>query len=424
MASKDSSLILDRLKSLYPKSIDLTLNRPQRLLAELDHPERNLPPVIHFAGTNGKGSTLAMVRAGMEAASMDVHAYISPHLAKFHERIRLAGELIGERHLATVLTECERVNAGKPISLFEITTCAAFLAFSRTRADALLLEVGLGGRLDATNVVDRPELTVISPVSLDHQEFLGDTLGDIAAEKAGILKPGVPCIVSRQQPEALERILGIAESLKVPVFLQDRDWLIEDRGTHLEYAGPNGSLKLPRPRLVGPHQVGNAGAAVTVMGHLGLGPDAVASAMTNADWPGRMQLLKNGPLVDAARDSEVWLDGGHNPAAGEVVASTIRSMPQRATRIICGMLGTKDVRSFLGSLRAVADRLYGITIPGEPASLPASNVVSVARELGFEAETSPNVELAARKSALDEPGCRILVCGSLYLAGWILRENG
>ena len=423
MNDGDSSEILDRLKSLYPKSIDLTLNRPKRLLAELEHPERQLPPVIHFAGTNGKGSTLAMVRAGMEAASLDVHAYISPHLTKFNERIRLAGELIGENRLASALLECERVNAGKPISLFEITTCAAFLEFSRTRADALLLEVGLGGRLDATNVVDKPELTVISPVSLDHQEYLGGSLADIAGEKAGILKPGVPCVVSRQKPEALRRIIDTADSLGAPLLLQERDWTISDAGFHIVHTGPQGRLVLPKPKLVGQHQIENAGAAITVLRHLGLDEDIIASAMTTAEWPARMQLLKKGPLVDAARNSEIWLDGGHNPAAGEAVANTIRSMPKRVTGIICGMLGTKDVRSFLGALREVADRLYGISIPGEPAALPAANVAQVAREVGFKAEASPDVEQAARKIADEEPGSRILVCGSLYLAGWILRKN-
>ena len=423
MNEGDSSEILDRLKSLYPKSIDLTLSRPKRLLAELEHPERQLPPVIHFAGTNGKGSTLAMVRAGMEAASLDAHAYISPHLTKFNERIRLAGKLIGENRLASALLECERVNAGKPISLFEITTCAAFLEFSRTRADALLLEVGLGGRLDATNVVDKPELTVISPVSLDHQEYLGGTLADIAGEKAGILKPGVPCVVSRQKPEALRRIIDAADSLGAPLLLQERDWTISDAGFHIVHTGPHGRLVLPKPKLVGQHQIENAGAAITVLRQLGLDEDVIASAMTNAEWPARMQLLKKGPLVEAARNSEIWLDGGHNPAAGEAVANTIRSMPKRVTGIICGMLGTKDVKSFLGALRDVADRLYGISIPGEPAALPAANVAQVARELGFNAEASPDVEQAARKIADEEPGSRILVCGSLYLAGWILRKN-
>ena len=423
MGNRDSGRILERLKSLYPKSIDLTLGRPKRLLAELEHPERSLPPVIHFAGTNGKGSILAMVRAGMEAASLDVHTYISPHLTQFHERIRLSGELIRENHLASVLTECERINAGKPISLFEITTCAAFLAFSRTPADVLLLEVGLGGRLDATNVVDRPELTVISPVSLDHQEHLGESLADIAAEKAGIMKPGVPCVVSRQEPEALRRISEIAQSVGAPLLLQDRDWTVKSSDSRIVHKGPHGELELPRPGLVGPHQVENAGAAIMVLSHLGFGRDAIASAMTDAVWPARMQLLKRGPLVDAASNSEIWLDGGHNPAAGLAVASTFRSMPDRATRIICGMLGTKDIRSFLGALRTVADRLYGITIPGEPAALPAANVAQVARELGFKAEAAPNAEHAARKIASEEPESRILVCGSLYLAGRVLQEN-
>ena len=419
----DSGMILERLKSLYPKSIDLTLNRPKRLLTALDHPERRLPPVIHFAGTNGKGSTLAMVRAGLEAGGLAVHTYISPHLAKFHERVRLAGELIGEEHLANVLVECEEVNGGEPISLFEITTCAAFLAFSRSRADALLLEVGLGGRLDATNVVDEPAMTVILPVSLDHQEHLGSTIAGIAAEKAGILKPGVTCVVNRQLPDALTAIRKRAELVGAPLRIQDQDWSVQASEAHLVYRDHEGKMLLPRPRLVGPHQIDNAGAAITVLKGLGTGERAIAAAMTDAEWPARMQLLKKGPLVEAAHSSEVWLDGGHNPAAGEAVAGAIRSMPERATRIVCGMLGNKDIHSFLRSLRTVADRLYGVTIPGEPAALPAANVAGVAREIGFRAEAAADTEQAVRKIVSEESGSRILVCGSLYLAGSILREN-
>ena len=423
MIDVESGLILDRLKSLYPKSIDLNLSRPRRLLAELGHPERKLPPVVHFAGTNGKGSTLAMTRAGIEADGRIAHAYISPHLAKFHERIRLAGELIGEAALVDVLQECESVNNSKPISLFEMTTCAAMLAFSRTQADVLLLEVGLGGRLDATNVVDHPELTVISPVSLDHQQYLGETIAQIATEKAGILKPGVPCVVSEQVPEAMRAIREVAERIDAPLFVQGEEWEVEVFDGGLRHRLYGEEISLPRPRLVGPHQICNAGAAVTVLRKLNVKSQALSSALTDASWPARMQKLKSGPLVDAAGDSEVWLDGGHNAAAGIAVAKSLQEMPACANRVICGMLNTKDIQSYLSAVRQAADNLYGVAIPDEEASLPAASVANIASTIGFKSELAETVEDAVRRSVADAPGDRILVCGSLYLAGRVLREN-
>ena len=423
MATAASSEILGRLQSLYPKSIDLTLYRPKRLLAALGHPERQLPPVIHFAGTNGKGSTLAMTRAGMEAAGLRVHAYISPHLTKFHERITLAGDLIGEDDLATVLRECEKVNEGEPISLFEITTCAAFLAFSRVPADALLLEVGLGGRLDATNVVENPMLTCISPVSMDHQQYLGETISQIASEKAGILKRGVPCIVSRQRPDALQTIRKAASASESPLFEQGHDWTADIAGSGLRYRDQGGELLLPRPNLVGAHQCDNAGAAIALLRNLGFNAHACEAAVSTARWPARMQRLVKGPLVDAAAGSELWLDGGHNEAAGAALALTLREMPARTTRIICGMIDTKDVRSFLKYLRSVADRLHAVAIPDEAASLPAASIAAAAADVGFNAHASSDPVDAVRTIAQESPGARILVCGSLYLAGRLLREN-
>ena len=420
----EPSAILARLKSLYPKSIDLTLDRPRRLLAELDHPEESLPPVVHFAGTNGKGSTLAMVRAGLESAGTQVHAYISPHLTRFNERITLAGKIIEEEELAEVLLECEAVNADQPISLFEITTAAAMLAFSRHRADMLLLEVGLGGRLDATNVVAQPRLTVITPVSMDHEQYLGATLKSIAGEKAGILKPGVPCVVARQQPEALAEINRVAELCGAPLLVQDRDWFVETRDGGLRYRDQDGERELPCPNLFGCHQIDNAGAAVAALRLLGAPDSALSSAVSGAVWPGRMQHLRSGPLIEASRGSEVWLDGGHNPAAGSVLADTLCSMPSKTTRIICGMLNTKDVRGFLRALKRAADRLYGIAIPGEGASLSAQHIAAAAREVGFDAVAAGNAERAVRHITADSPDCRILICGSLYLAGSVLREHG
>ena len=308
--------------TLHPKIIDLTLARVHRLLAAAGHPERVLPPVVHIAGTNGKGSTLAMIRAGLEADGATAHAYTSPHLARFHERIRLAGDLIDDVSLAALLDEAEELNDGAPITFFEITTVAALMAFARTPADWTLLEVGLGGRLDATNVVDAPRLTVITPVSFDHQQYLGETLDKIAGEKAGVLKPGAPCVVAPQQVDARAVIEARAAAVGAPLLMAGRDWRISVRGAGLLFEDGDGALDLPPTVLPGPHQVENAGTAVAALRALGASDDACAAALSHAQWPARLQRLSMGPLwqVAAARGCALWLDGGHNLAAGESVA--------------------------------------------------------------------------------------------------------
>ena len=410
--------------SLHPKIIDLTLDRVWRLLERLGHPERSLPPVIHIAGTNGKGSTQAMIRAGLEAAGQRVHAYTSPHLARFHERIRLAGALIAEADLSEVLEECEAANGGEPITYFEITTCAALLAFSRTPADWTLLEVGLGGRLDATNVVDRPRLTVITPVSLDHQQYLGETLPEIAGEKAGILKRGVPCVVGPQAPEGLEVIEAKAARLGAPLLVHGQHWRAWEERGRLIFQDEHGLLDLPLPNLPGPHQIDNAGAALMALRHLGLGEGPCEAAVTRADWPARMQRLRRGPLVDAATGCEVWLDGGHNPAGGEAIAATLKGMPAKPTYLIVGMLNTKDIAGYLRPLSAVAASLTAVSIPGEKNTLPAEETQAAAQAAGIDAGTAESVLAAVRGIAGAHPGARVLICGSLYLAGSVLRENG
>ncbi|WP_425603333.1 bifunctional folylpolyglutamate synthase/dihydrofolate synthase [Ruixingdingia sedimenti] len=410
--------------ALHPKVIDLTLDRMHRLLAALGHPERALPPVIHVAGTNGKGSTQAMIRAGLESQGLRVHAYTSPHLARFHERIRLAGDLIAEPALAALLDECEAANAGQPITFFEITTCAAFLAFARTPADALLLEVGLGGRLDATNVVDRPRLTVITPVSIDHQQYLGETLAEIAGEKAGILKRGVPCIVGPQAAEGLAAIEARAERLSAPLSVANRDWQVWAERGRLVYQDTRGLLDLPLPNLPGPHQIDNAGAAIAALRELGHGEAACEAAVTRAAWPARMQRLRRGPLVDKAGAAELWLDGGHNPAGGAAVAATLAMMPPRPTYLICGMLNTKDVAGFMRPLAAQARALVAVPIPGEANTLPAEATAEAARGTGLAAATAPDVAAALAAILDKDPQARVLICGSLYLAGVVLRENG
>ena len=422
--SDGSDLILARMMALHPKIIDLTLDRVWRLLEALGHPERDLPPVIHLAGTNGKGSTQAMIRAGLEAMGDTVHAYTSPHLARFHERIRLAGELISEAHLAEILEECEVANGGIPITYFEITTCAALLAFARTKADWTLLEVGLGGRLDATNVVDAPRLTIITPVSIDHQQYLGETLPEIAGEKAGILKRGVPCVVGPQEAAALEVIEAKAAKLGAPLLVHGQHWhAFEERG-RLIFQDESGLLDLALPNLPGPHQIDNAGAALAALRHLGATGAACDAAVTKAYWPARMQRLTHGPLVEAAGACELWLDGGHNPAGGQAVAATLARMPQKPTHLVLGMLNTKDIAGYLRPVAARARSLTAVSIPGEANTLSAEQTQEAAAKAGIAAGTAASVLDAVRAIAATDPGARILICGSLYLAGGILKENG
>nr|WP_237400343.1 folylpolyglutamate synthase/dihydrofolate synthase family protein [Rhodovulum sulfidophilum] len=412
------------MMALHPKVIDLVLDRVWRLLAALDHPETRLAPVIHVAGTNGKGSTLTMIRAGLEAAGARVQAYTSPHLARFHERIRMADGPIAEAALAAVLEECARANAGAPITYFEITTCAALLAFSREAADYCLLEVGLGGRLDATNVIEAPQLTVIAPVSVDHQQYLGETLAEIAAEKAGILKRGVPCVVGPQEEAAMEVIEARAARLGAPLIAHGQHWHVWEERGRLVFQDERGLLDLPMPRLIGAHQVMNAGAALAALRALGQDETACEAAVTRAEWPARLQRLHHGPLVETAGPAELWLDGGHNPAAGIALAEAVRRLPPRPLHLVCGMLNTKDVTGFMRPLAAVAESLTAVSIPGEAATLPAAETCNAARGAGLAAETAGDVQEAVSRIAARTPGARILICGSLYLAGRVLRENG
>ncbi len=426
MTAANSDIILERMMALHPKIIDLTLDRVWRLLDALGNPQNDLPPVIHLAGTNGKGSTQAMIRAGLEAAGHKVHAYTSPHLARFHERIRLAGELITEDHLTAVLDECYAANGDAPITYFEITTCAALLAMARTSADFTLLEVGLGGRLDATNVVDQPRLTVITPISIDHEQYLGDTLGKIAGEKAGILKETVPCVVGPQPDEAMEVIEARATRLSAPLIAQGQHWHVARERDRLVFQDETGLLDLPLPCLPGAHQIDNAGAALAALRYL-IGADSVVgeSAITQTHWPARMQRLRTGPLPDAAPQAELWLDGGHNPAAGQALAQHISGLPKRPTYLICGMLNTKDITGYLSPLSAVTDGLIAVSIPGEANTLSAEETCAAAKHAGFtRADTANSPDAALATLTAHTPDARILICGSLYLAGRILQENG
>ncbi len=429
-----SDAILTRLLQLHPKIIDLSLERMHRLLALLDHPERKLPPVIHVAGTNGKGSTVAFARAMIEAAGLTAHCYTSPHLVKFHERIRLAGELISEAALSALLEECEVANGGEPITFFEITTAAAFLAFARTPADYLILEVGLGGRLDATNVIDRPCATAITSIGLDHQQFLGDTIAQIAREKAGILKRGVPAIIGRMPHDARAAIEAVADDVKAPLTIAGQEFDVFEQHGRLVFQDGDGLLDLPLPGLKGAHQINNAGNAIALMRVLKderIGEDEIARGLVSATWPARLQRLKGGALSRLLPGgSELWLDGGHNADAGVVLADALAAMARTDKKplvLIWGMLNSKDASQFLRPLAGLAGHVITLAIPGEPNAIPAEHLAETVRALGCSAAPATDVENAVSQAsawaAAYGPASRILICGSLYLAGHVLAAE-
>lgn len=425
--------ILARLLALHPKKIDLALDRVHRLLARLAAPHTRLPPVMHIAGTNGKGSTTAFMRAILEAAGLKVHVYTSPHLVRFNERFRLCGELVSDQDLADALTECEHANGAAPITVFEITTAAGMLLFSRQPADILLLEVGLGGRLDATNVIERPLASVITPISLDHRDFLGDTLALIAAEKAGILKSRVPAVIGPQPPEALTAIERAAGRLRSPLCIAGEHWSVGQEHGRLVFQDEDGLLDLPPPRLAGRHQFENAGLAIAALRAAGawhLPISAYETGLTTADWPGRMQRLSAGLLAEAApAESELWLDGAHNVAAGRAVAGVLADLEERVPRpliLVIGMLESKDIDGFLGNFAGLARRVIGIPIGHQENARPPEAIADAARRVGIPADSRDSVgEALARIAQLNlDPAPRILITGSLYLAGEILAANG
>lgn len=431
-----STAILERLLSLHPKKIDLALDRIQRLLADLGHPERKLAPVIHVAGTNGKGSVCAFSRAMLEAQGLRVHVHISPHLVRFHERIRIAGELISEDELAATLEEVERVNAGRPITYFEITNAAMFLVFSRHRADAVVLEVGLGGKYDATNVIDRPAMTIVQPVGLDHVEFFGSDIKGIAAEKAGIIKPDVPVVVGPQEEAALDVILSRADQLSAPAFVFGQDFSAHREHGRMVYQDEMGLLDLPLPRLIGAHQIENAAVAIAGLRHANqrwCDDVAVEKGLRSVDWPARLQHLTKGPLISMApKGAEIWLDGGHNPHCAAAVSRAIADLEEKSDRplyLICGMLKTKDAVGFLSAFRGLARHVVTVTVPGEAASLGAGALYDLSRQAGLDAAPAEDMEDAMlqlqawARAHPKEPPPRILICGSLYLAGKVLKEN-
>ncbi|MFG1464457.1 folylpolyglutamate synthase/dihydrofolate synthase family protein [Xanthobacter sp. DSM 24535] len=424
--------ILERLAALHPQRIDLSLDRVHRLLAALDHPELRLPPVIHVAGTNGKGSTIAFLRAALEAAGKRVHVYTSPHLVRFNERIRLAGVLVSDGALSDALDKVESANAGQPITLFEITTAAAFVLFAQVAADVLLLEVGLGGRLDATNVVDAPLASVITPLSIDHVDFLGPTLEQIAGEKAGIIKRRSPVIVAAQPDEALDVIERAAARNLAPVFVRGQHWTVHEEAGRLVYSDEAGLLDLPRPRLMGAHQIDNAGLAVATLRalpQLGIPAAALESGLKAAEWPARLQRLAPGPLAARApADVEVWLDGGHNAAGGAALASALAELEERYARpliMVVGMLGSKDIAAFLAPFAGLVREVIAVPVPGEHKGLAPDEVAAAAATLGMSSSVARDVGTALDSLAAFPlvPPPRVLIAGSLYLAGAVLQEN-
>ncbi|WP_245215545.1 bifunctional folylpolyglutamate synthase/dihydrofolate synthase [Pararoseomonas baculiformis] len=414
--------IIDRLHALHPKLIDLSLDRLQRCLDALGNPERRLPPVVHVAGTNGKGSTCAFLRAIAEAAGQRVHAYTSPHLVRFHERIRLAGRIVEEEVLAAALEEVEAANGGEPITVFEITTAVALLLFSRVPADLLVLEVGLGGRFDATNVVDRPAACAIASISMDHMDFLGDTLAKIAAEKAGIIKPGIPAATGTQPPGALEVLEAEAARHGAPLLARGRDWEAEWAGDGLLYRDARGTLRLPRPALPGPHQADNAGIAITALrawNPAWLTEEAIARGLAAARWPARLQRLQGTLAAGLPEGWELWLDGGHNPGAGQALAEQLRGWSDRPLHLVVGMKKSKAVAEFLAPLLPHAASIWAVAEPGQHLAVEPEEIVAAS---GGVARVGPRV--ADALAGIGGPPGRVLICGSLYLAGEVLKADG
>jgi dihydrofolate synthase/folylpolyglutamate synthase len=435
VTASDSATILQRLERLHPKLIDLSLGRIERLAGALGNPHLALPPVIHVAGTNGKGSVIAYLKAILQSAGLRVHVYTSPHLRSFSERICLAGpggaEPISEGALVDLLERVERANAGEPITFFEITTAAAFLAFAEHPADVVILETGLGGRLDATNIVAEPALCVITPISIDHSGFLGDTIYQIAGEKAGILKAGVPCVVARQPDEAEDAIARRAAEIRAPVLAAGRGWDAFEQHGRLVFQDESRLMDLPLPRLVGRHQIENAGLAVAAVCNLhefDLGEEVIEKGLWDVAWPARLERLGPGALHALTfPDTELWLDGGHNPAAAHALAGAMAELEERVPcplHLIVGMMSNKDAAAFLAPFKGLAEFVVTVSIPGQPNAYTAEELAEMARHLDLLAEPARDLEDAFDLSrSVGQRGTRVLMTGSLYFAGKVLEAH-
>ncbi len=413
--------LVARLHALHPRLIDLSLDRLQRLLAQLGNPERRLPPVVHVAGTNGKGSTCAFLRAVAEAEGLRAHVFTSPHLVVFNERIRIAGRLVDDATLGDALEEIERSNAGGAVTVFEVITAAALLLFSRTPADLCVLEVGLGGRLDATNVVPPPAACAVTSISMDHRDFLGDTLEAIAAEKAGILKPDAPAITGEQPPAVLAVLQDAADRQGTSLSARGRDWSIERVGRGLRYADPAGALDLPLPALPGAHQHDNAGIAIAALRAAGFAPTAAQArrGIAGAQWPARLQRLHGTLARLLPEDWELWLDGGHNEGAGVALGEHLAGWRDRPLHLVVGMKQTKDPAAFLRPLLPYAASVWAVAEPGQHLALPVEAIVAASNGVA-----RPAASVATALRAVPRAGAaRVLVCGSLYLAGEAMKAD-
>jgi dihydrofolate synthase/folylpolyglutamate synthase len=412
--------VVARLHGLHPRLIDLSLERLETLLDKLGHPEHKLPPVIHVAGTNGKGSTCAFLRAMAEAAGLRVHVYTSPHLVRFNERIRVAGDLVSDAALANALEHVERVNAAAPITVFEVITAVAFHLFAQIPAELCVLEVGLGGRGDATNVIARPAACAITSISVDHREFLGDTLELIAGEKAGIMKRDVPVAIGAQPDTVVAVLLEAAACIGAPVRLRDRDWTVTPEMTGFRYTDGTGVLALPAPSLPGSHQNDNAGIAIAALRACGLAVNdaAIAAGVTAAEWPARLQRLRGRLARTLPPEWELWLDGGHNPGAGEVLGAHLATWADRPVHLIVGMKDSKDAAGFLRPLLPHATTLWAVAEPGQHSALPVEAIVAAS---GGVARPGPHVADALGAIVREGGPGRVLICGTLYLAGEVLK---
>lgn len=416
--------VSERLRARHPQKIDLSLDRMRTLCAVLGDPQNRLPPVIHVAGTNGKGSTIAFIRAMAEAAGLKVHVYSSPHLVRFNERIRLAGELISDAHLSAILDRIEAIE-GVEATVFESTTAAAFVAMAEVPADLAIIEVGLGGMLDATNVIERPLLSVITPVDQDHAEFLGTRIEGIAGEKAGILKAGARGLIARQSEAVSAVIEARAAAVQSPLTVMGVDFDAWDERGGMVFQDQEQFFDLPAPGLKGPHQIANAGLAVAVALELDLPPEAIAAGVASAVWPARMQRLTTGPYGEKARaaEAELWLDGAHNPHAGRALAEALAERQRKAPRplaLIVAMLANKDHAGFFEALKDTGAPVFTVGFAGAAADPEA--LAAVARGHGLGAQAAESVE-AALDRALRLGAGRVVICGSLYMAGEVLGAS-
>ena len=430
---------IEHLMSLHPKGFDLSLDRVTRLLERLGNPQDKLPPVIHIAGTNGKGSCAAFSRALLEAAGYRVHVHTSQHLVNWHERYRLGaeggGRLVDDKVFAETIARVAEANGGETITVFEILTAVGFLLFAEHPADAVILEVGLGGRFDATNVIKRPAVSVIMPVSLDHEAYLGDRVELIAAEKAGIIKRGCPVVVGAQEFEAAQLVLiETAERLRAPLTVYGQDFLAFAENGRMVYQDSDGLMDLSPPRLPGRHQFANAAAAIAAVKAAGfdISERDADKAMTNVSWPGRMQKLTQGRLMELApRGAEIWLDGGHNPGAGTVIAEALAEQEEKNPRplfMISGMINTKDQSGYFSAFKGLTRHVYTVPVSMSDSGVPNDELAARAAEAGLSAEPVSSVAnaLMLLRDTWDEREAppRILIGGSLYLAGAVLAENG